>query len=388
MQSEFVKAHLYDDVYKLLLEEGRYEGIDVRDAVVQIQARRAVRDKLPQWYADFRLRFPSVAAAEQCSSAQAAQYKQHLISRAERLCDLTGGLGVDAYYFALKAASVTYIEKNADYCACAEHNFKMLEANNIKTFCADALEALSRIDETDVFYIDPSRRNSDGKRLYALTDCEPDILQLLPLLRKRLIAKLSPMADVCALIRLLPRMSAMHVVAVRNECKEILAVIESEEQPLPVNIQCVNLLSKDEYFRFTLEDEKNAYPSLASEAGRYLYEPNAALMKAGAFKLPARRFGLQKIAVSSHLYTADSLMAAFPGRCFEVVETLPYNNEGRRRIAKCYPQANITVRNFPATAAELHRRLKIADGGDTYIFATTMHDGSKHLIVCRKARLQ
>jgi len=253
---------------------------------------------------------------------------------------------------------------------------------------ADAVEYLEQIEQVDLFYIDPARRGEGDKRVYALEDCEPDLIRLAPaLLQKapRIIAKISPMADIQHTLQLLPQTTGVHVVSVKNECKELLFILERTTALVDPLITCVNLTSEStESFSFTLADERDTATGMAAGIGRFLYEPNASLLKAGAFKCVADRMGVAKLQVSSHLYTSDNLVELFPGRKFAVQEVYPFTGKLAKELHKSVPKANITVRNFPLSVQELRKRTKIAEGGDVYIFATTNANGDKLLVRCSK----
>lgn len=386
---QFVKEHAADDLNRLLLSASRYPSIDVAFAVEQIASRRQIRDKLPAWYANEALLFPSKISAEQCSSEQTASYKQRLVKESDRLCDLTGGLGIDSFYFSRLVSHVTYIERFPAYCEAARHNFAALNVANITIVEGDSKELVAGLPEVDVFYIDPARRGEGNKRVYALTDCEPDLPALLPELFRhapKVIAKLSPMADIRLTLDLLPGTTGIHVLSVKNECKELLFVVERDMEMVSPAIHCINFNNngREESFTFSLMDEQVEELHLACQLKRYLYEPNASLLKAGAFKSTAARFGMEKLHVSSHLYTSDERKDNFPGRSFVVEEVYPFSSKLCKSLAKDIPQANITVRNFPLSVDELRKRTKIADGGEVYLFATTLADNSKILVKCRK----
>lgn len=381
----FVEEHLGEDVDRLLLTASRYPEIDMPWAVDQIRARRQIREKLPDWYACGELVFPSRIAAEQCSSEQTALYKQRLIEDGCHLCDLTGGLGVDSYAFSRKAGTVTYTERFADYCEAARHNFKVLGAENIQVVNTEAEAWLDSSTGVDVFYLDPARRGEGNKRVFALSDCEPDLVGLLPSLFNRapkVIAKISPMADLRQTMSLLPQTTEIHVVSVRNECKELLFVMEREHECEYPRIRCVNFRSdeREEVFDFDFRQESALSSLLAKEVAAYLYEPNVSVLKAGAFKSISSVFNLPKLEVSSHLYTSDDWVEAFPGRIFRVEEVLPFSGKLLKNLYSSIPKANITVRNFPLSVEELRKRTKIRDGGDVYLFGTTLQDGRKVLI--------
>ena len=386
---QFIKDHAADDLARLLLSAAKYPGMDIPFLADQIASRRQIREKLPSWYDNERLVFPAKIAAELFSSEQTASYKQELIGQVWTVCDLTGGLGIDSYYLSSKAKHLTYIERFPVYCEAAKHNFSVLEADNITVVNADTAQSADTLPEVDAFYIDPARRGESNKRVFALQDCEPDLPGLLPKLLKRsprVIAKLSPMADIQMTLDLLPGTTSVHVLSVRNECKELLFVTEREADGEGPSIRCVNFGPDGiQSFFFTLEEERNAVLVPAGQVGAYLYEPNASVLKAGAFKQIAVRTGVKKLQVSSHLYTSDQLVPDFPGRRFRVDEVLPFTGKLCKGLSKTIPQANITVRNFPLSVDELRKRTKISDGGHAYLFATTLADGKKVLVRCSKA---
>ena len=383
---QFIKDHATDDLTRLLLSAAKYPGMDIPFLVDQIAVRRQIREKLPSWFENGQLVFPAKIAAEQCSSEQTAAYKQELIGESWTICDLTGGLGIDSYFLSRKAKHLTYIERFPVYCEAAKHNFSVLEANNITIINADAAQVVDTLPEVDAFYIDPARRGESNKRVFA---CEPNLPGLLPELLKRsprVIAKLSPMADIQMTLELLPGTTSVHVLSVRNECKELLFVVEREADGREPSVRCINFgLDGMQSFSFTLEEERSAVLVPAGQVGTYLYEPNASVLKAGAFKQIAVRTGVKKLQVNSHLYTSDHLVSDFPGRRFRVDEVLSFTGKLCKGLSKTIPQANITVRNFPLSVEELRKRTKITDGGHVYLFATTLVDGEKVLVKCSKA---
>lgn len=385
-QKQFIHDHASDDINKLLLGANKYPDMDIPFLVEQIASRKQIREKLPSWYENEDLLFPAKIAAEQCSSEQTARYKQRLVSAADSMCDLTGGLGIDSFFFSQKVKQLTYIERFPAYCEVAQHNFQVLGASNIIVRNENSTDILADLPEVDAFYIDPARRGEGNKRVYALSDCEPDLPVILPELFKkspRVIAKLSPMADIQQTLSLLPGAVAIHVLSVKNECKELLFDIRRDTGSIvsPL-IHCMGFTSsgEEQSFYFTLEEEHESIPVLTSEVKEYLYEPNASIMKAGAFKSVALRYHLEKLHVSSQLYTSASHVSDFPGRKFKVEEILPFSGKLCKNLGKECPKANITVRNFPLSVEELRKRSKIKDGGDVYLFATTLSNGEKVII--------
>ena len=386
----FIQAHLSDDPDRLLLSASRYPEIDMPFVVAQITARRQIKEKLPTWYQQEQLLFPAKIAAEQCSSEQTALYKQQLVTEGDTLCDLTGGLGIDSYYFSRRVKQVYYIERFPSYCEVARANMATLGARNVAVLEGDSTQWLDQLPAIDVFYVDPARRGEGNKRMFALSDCEPDLTQLLPrLLAKapRVIAKLSPMADLRQTLALLPTTQAIHILSVKNECKELLFVIGREPRKSAVPIHCVHLTKQaasDECFVCSLEAEQQAASHLATTLRRYLYEPNASVLKAGAFKQVACQFPVEKLQVSSHLYTSDHYLDRFPGRRFEVDEVIPFHSKSCKQLAGQSLQANVTTRNFPLTVEALRKKCRIREGGDIYLFATTGPKEEKLLIRTHK----
>ena len=386
----FIQAHLSDDPDRLLLSASRYPEIDMPFVVAQITARRQIKEKLPTWYQQEQLLFPAKIAAEQCSSEQTALYKQQLVTEGDTLCDLTGGLGIDSYYFSRRVKQVYYIERFPSYCEVARANMATLGARNVVVLEGDSTQWLDQLPAIDVFYVDPARRGEGNKRMFALSDCEPDLTQLLPRLlarAPRVIAKLSPMADLRQTLALLPTTQAIHILSVKNECKELLFVIGREPRESAVPIHCVHLTKQaasDECFVCSLEAEQQAASHLATTLRRYLYEPNASVLKAGAFKQVACQFPVEKLQVSSHLYTSDHYLDRFPGRRFEVDEVIPFHSKSCKQLAGQSLQANVTTRNFPLTVEALRKKCRIREGGDIYLFATTGPKEEKLLIRTHK----
>ena len=371
-----------------MLSASRYPGVDIPFVADQIEARKRAREKLPAWYNERGIVYPSRLAVEQCSSEQTAGYKRAL-AVGETLCDLTGGLGVDAWSFSRAMKEVLYVERLPAYCEAARHNFTVLGAGNIRVICGEAGDRLPEIS-ADTIYLDPARRAAGNRRVFALADSEPDLLQLKPLLLKaarRVIVKISPMADLSETVRLLPETGEIHLLSVRNECKELLFVLGHSPRPEAITIHAVNFTSsgKEQHNSFLMQEERESIPFWAERVEEYLYEPHASLLKAGAFKWVSSSFQLKKLHPHSHLYTADRYLPDFPGRVFVVEEQGDFSGRQLKQIARRYPKANITTRNFNLTAAELRRKSGITEGGECYLFATTLSPGIAKLLLCRKA---
>jgi len=278
---------------------------------------------------------------------------------------------------------VIYIERYESYCEIARHNFKVWGANTVEVMQGESMTCLDRLPAVEVFYVDPARRGDQAQRVYALADCEPNLPPNLPRLMAKasfLIAKLSPMIDITRSLALLPHTKEVHILSVKNECKEVLFVV-GHAAVVP-QIICVNLHSNDAEERFVFEwgDEQKYVITPTSEVGAYLFEPNASVLKAGAFKSVASRFDCLPLHVSSHLYTANEERKDFPGRHFKVQAVIPYKGKNRKQLGRDFPKANITIRNFPLSVVELRQKTKIKEGGDDYLFATTLANEEKVII--------
>ena len=385
----FIRAHTTDDVRQLALRGTKDPQVDLPFALQQIEGRQKAQAKLPEHFAREEVLYPVTQSMEQCSSATTADYKATLIEGTS-LADLSGGFGVDTFAFARHFRHCTYIEPQPGLCDIVRHNATVFGLDNIEILQGTMEEEMEHIGQVDWLYVDPSRRDSHGRRVVTLEACTPDLTQCLPLLhahaRKGVLAKLSPLIDLGGTLRQLPETAEIHVVAVNGECKEVLFLLrfEGKTHNTP-KIQAVNFVQgQPRTFAFTLEEEAAAKPVLAANLGTYLYEPNAAILKAGAFKCLATRFGIQKLHPHSHLYTSDTLLPDFPGRTFSIMEQIPFGKRAATAVAAITDRANVAVRNFPLTAEELKAKLKLKDGGDVYLFGTTLSGGDKTLLLCKR----
>lgn len=384
---EFIIQHKDDDTDSLLLSAKRYPDIDVPYAVDQIEARRRLKNKLPEWYAvSDDLIMGGRIPAEQCSSEVTAKYKRSLVL-GESLCDLTGGMGVDLYYMSRGLKSAIYTERQHHLCEAAEHNFKVLGADNITIHEGDGREL--PIPDVDTIYLDPARRAGDGSRVYEVADCEPNIIEWQDELLshcKRLVTKLSPMADIHRTVERLHNVTDVHVVAVKGECKEVLMVQSSKPSTDDINIHCVDFVTEgilEHHYRMKDEAEASA-TYCGDDVSTYLYEPDVTLMKSHAFRHICKVYEVDKLDADVHLYTSNSLVDNFPGRRFVVEEELDFSSKMLKTIKRNIPQANITSRGFVLTADELRKRAGIKDGGSVYLFACTVM-GRKVIVKCKKA---
>jgi 16S rRNA G966 N2-methylase RsmD len=381
---QFIRENLNADVPTLALKKAPV-GTDVSLALRQIEARQLLRKKVPSWSENEDLLFPVHLSIEQCSSEASAQYKANLLS-GETFADLTGGLGVDTCFISRHFQQADYVERQAELCDLAQHNFAVLNAN-VKVWNETAEEYLKHCGPKDCIFIDPARRDEHGRKTVSISDCTPDVAALQELLLEKankVMVKLSPMLDISKALEELKHVCEVHVVAVANECKELVVIMERGFQGEPEFV-CVNLLTPQPELRFTMEEERNCSGKLADSVSQYLYEPNPAVMKAGCYKLLTERFGVFKLHKNSNLYTSKQLISAFPGRVFEVEGWAPYNKKVKQSLLDDVEKASIAVRNFPLSVAELRKALKIGDGDETYLFATTLKGEKKVVIRTRKA---
>ncbi|MBO4595902.1 MAG: hypothetical protein J5632_04755 [Bacteroidales bacterium] len=424
---EFIAEHLNDDPASLVLQRHRWPGIDVALAAEGIAAKRKLRSKVPEWYADERLLFPSALSAEQCSSTVTARHKAHLALEfgGTRIADLTGGLGVDAWQFALAGATVLYNEMNPALADAAKRNFDLLGCSGVSVsnceITSGNLGAILDGFRPDLVYLDPARRGSGGRKVFRLEDCSPNLLEIQDIVLGRgirLMAKLSPIADISLLGRTLHNLKEIHIVEASGECKELLALCEPgfdgeytvvaeiagqgdavARQPFGCIIRgaapnvprrCLAPVEMPFVFSFLPSEEK-----IAGQAGNdtvmpdligHLFAPGPALMKSGAFKLIAQRFGLRPLGPSAHLYlvpenAGTGAFAPF-GKLFEIQEVAPLSKASLKRFAALWPDAEITARALPLSSDELRRKMALRGGGSTHIFAFGT-PGGKYLIAAK-----
>jgi len=395
--TDFVYLHKQDDIQRLLLSADKYPGIDVRLAARFISARKKIVKKVPSWSHSEGLIFNDTLATEQCSSELTADYKKRFVKKGVIL-DLTGGLGVDSFFMSKNAAHLYYFEKNKELCESAEQNFKNLGLDNITVSnCEITIDNIDKLNITraDLIYLDPARRDNNKNPVYALTECQPNLLELkdsLFLLSGSILVKVSPMVDILATLRQIPEISEIHILSVNNECKELLFLLESNYRDLlsgidDINICTVNFCNNGliENFDFKLGDENRCISEFSDTVlPTFLYEPNSSILKAGAFRILGKTYGLKKLHKHTHLYISEKHNESFPGRCFEIKEEFDFNKATIKLLRKKYPKANISTRNFPLSPEELKQTLRIHDGGEIYIFGCIVWNGLKKILVCTK----
>ena len=378
---DFIRQHAADDVRKLALQGTKDAAVDLSMALQQIAGRQTALKKLPSWAAVERVLYPPHLNMEQCSSEQTARYKARLAGSGDTYVDLTGGLGVDFYWMSQGFKQRYYVERNAELCELVEHNFRTL-GHSCSVCCCDTATYLPTVPHADVVFLDPARRNEHGGRTYDIKDCTPNILELLPLLMEKadkVILKLSPMLDWRKAVDDLQYVREVHIVSVDNECKELLLVLEQTERPL--RLVCVN---NNQIFEVSSHPSPlTSHPSpLTSE--QFLYEPNASIMKAGCFDALAQQYPVCQVSANSHLFLSSVEIEDFPGRRFQICAISSTNKQTLKETLAGVSRANISVRNFPLSVEQLRKKLRLKDGGDTYIFATTEADGAHSLYICRK----
>lgn len=370
----YINHRLNDDVHKIAMTKSPFKEVEAKELANQIAAKNKSQRKLPGWYRAENIYYPALLSIEQCSSETTAKYKAGL-AKGNSLIDLTGGFGVDSLYFAKKAAHVTHCEINTELSEIAAHNARVLKQDNISFLAGDGLDWLNKTDTTfDTIYIDPARRSNAGK-VFMLKDCTPNVVEQLDLLlskSKRIIIKTAPLLDLTAGLKELKNVAEIHIVSTKNEVKELLWVLERNAMP-PVKISCATLNEEERHFTFLKEKEENTEPQiLTGPLLTYLYEPDAALLKSGAFNLIAETYGLQKLDTQTQLYTADICNNEFPGRIFKINRVI---TSGQLKKEKQLT-GNVIVRNYRDKAENLVKKYKIKpDQHQFLLFTQSREDG-------------
>lgn len=357
-----------------------FKDITVQELIIQIEGLIKAKKKLPTWFNTNNILFPPKLNLEQTSSEKTADYKASLLP-SKNTIDITGGFGIDSYYFSKHHDKVTHVEHNETLAQLVKHNATILNADNLNILIGDGVEMLKN-QKFDLIYIDPSRRNDVKGKVFLLRDCEPNVPKLLHKLfehSNRLLIKTSPMLDIQVGFNELDNVTSIDVVAVDNEVKELLWILEKNiSKPLVINT--VNILNdENEIFNFKPQDTVNATFGLPLS---FLYEPNAAILKSGAFNEISANLNVNKLHQHSHLYTNNKLIK-FPGRCFKIEKIVPYS-KAEMRSGITFDKANITTRNFPETVQQLRKKWKLKDGGSIYLFFTTVENDKKMMLICSK----
>lgn len=380
---QFIDSQLGVSIPQLALQKNPFSDIEWITIVNQIEAKAKARTKLPTWYNAVNILYPSKISVEQTSSERTAEYKSSLLNGSS-LIDLTGGFGVDDYFFAKTMKRVTHCEINSDLSDIVKHNFKQLRVTNIDCIAGDSSTTLqSSTEKWDWIYIDPSRRNDAKGKVFMLKDCLPNVPANLDLYFEKsdaILIKTAPLLDLAAGLSELQNVKTIHIVALENEVKELLWELHKNYSGT-IGIKTVNLI-KDKTDTFEFELNAEATEANYSLPKRYLYEPNSAIMKSGGFNEISSQYQLDKLHKHSHLYTSNELID-FPGRIFEIQHVIPYTKK-EIKIHLDNSKHNLTTRNFPETVENIRKKWKIKDGGDSYCFFTTDMNNDKIVLLCNK----
>lgn len=381
---EYIKANEKTDVSLLALGKNPFPTVEWREIVAQIDGRQKSKEKLPTWYATANIVYPTKLSIEQTSSEKTAAYKAKLIAGSS-IIDLTGGFGVDSYFFSKRFQSVIHCEVNSELSAIAENNFESLDINNIRCIAGDSTKVLSDLSlRFDWIYLDPSRRNDLKGKIFLLKDCLPNVPEQLNFyfqFSDKILIKTSPLLDISAGMKEMKFVKKIHIVATDNEVKELIWEIEKNYILYP-EIVTVNFQKEtSQNFSFVLNQ---AVVAKLGVLKTYLYEPNRAIMKSGGFDQVSVRFNIDKLHPNSHLYTANELID-FPGRVFRIDNILPYQKKEIKKYLAS-KKANIAVRNFPESVHEIRKKWNISDGGELYCFFTTDVNDVKIMLLCSKIK--
>ena len=379
---QFISDNLKSEITKLILKGSPFASISIQELANQILAKQKSTKKLPTWFSLDNIYYPEKISIEQTSSETTANYKSKIIS-GDTIIDITGGFGVDCYYFSKQFKKVIHCEINEELSTIVKHNYKQLHIKNIDTYCGNGLDYLKENNTTfDCIYIDPSRRDEVKGKVFMLKDCQPNIAPKIDFFftkSNQILIKVSPILDLKNTIRELQNVKEIHIVALNNEVKEVLFLLE-KNYTNTIQIKTINIVkTENQYFDFDFNEEVG---STYSEPLCYLYEPNVAILKSGGFHQISKKLNLNKLHQHSHLYTSETLID-FPGRVFKIEHVISYD---KKKLKKLLPnnKANITTRNFPKTVAQIRKETKVKEGGNTYIFFTTDVNNTHKLVICKK----
>lgn len=379
---EFIRIHADEDVRQLAFLGKKHPEVDMAYALDQIAGRQKARVKIPSWASIDGIVYPPHISMEQCSSEQTARYKARIAGEGKMIVDLTAGFGVDMAFMSAGFKQAVHVEMQPQLCAISSENYKLLGLNHVQVVCSDGVEYLHQMQHADLIFIDPARRDQHGARTYGIADCTPNVLEIIDeMLEKadRVLIKLSPMLDWQKAVSDIGRVSEVHIVSVANECKELLLEVKNGKGE-KVKVFCVN---DDQVFSYEI-GEPHPLTLSPLHSFTFLYEPNASIMKAGCFQLIEQRFGITQPDANSHLFLSEQKVEGFPGRGFVIERISTMNKRELKEALAGIDKANVAVRNFPLSVADLRKRLKLKDGGDVYIFATTDAKKGHLVMVCRK----
>jgi len=379
---DFIQQNLKSNLTQLILKGSPFNGVTIQELANQIVTQQKSEKKLPTWFQTENIYYPPKLNLEQTSSEITANYKASLV-KGNHLIDITGGFGVDCVAFSRQFTKVTHCELNKELSQIASHNFNQLDIQNIETVAGNGIEYLQQSKETfDCIYIDPSRRSDVKGKVFLLKDCEPNLPEHLDFLFEKtdtLLIKVSPILDISSAIGELKFVKEVHTVAVKGEVKELLFLAEKNYSE-SIEIKTINFQKNTiENFDFIHKSQAKSSYELPQ---KYLYEPNAAILKSGGFHQVSDQLAIQKLHPHSHLYTSKELIE-FPGRIFEIEHVLNYDKKKIKKLVS-NSKANITTRNFPKTVQQIRKELKLKDGGHQYLFFTTDKNDQFKTILCKK----
>ncbi len=382
---QFIRENEQEDAFQLSLRYSEVDGVPIQLVAEQIASRQKAKQKLPSWYDTKGILYPQKLSMEQCSSETTAKYKASLVN-GKHFVDLTGGAGVDAWALSSSFETGDYVEQNSLLAELTKVNFEKLGIEDLSITNGSAEEFLQKIhDSVDLIYIDPARRDQHKNRVFQLSDCIPDIIELLPILKskaKQVLIKTSPMMDIDLSLKSMKGVSEVYILSVDNDCKEVLYLVE-EVEVKELLIKTVNFKKGDkEQFDFSQREASTAQ-ACYSLPKKYLYEPNASIMKSGAFELISQRFSLSKLHPNTQLYTSNELVESFPGRRFIIEANIGYD---KKELKKLIPdqKANVATRNFKDNVDKIRKKTGLKDGGDYFVFACTNLDNNPTILITKK----
>jgi len=384
---KWIEEHRDCDTSKLRLSCRKKDNYALYEfAIMQIECRKKSAKKLSKTLQSPKFIFPTSLSAEQCTSDRLASFHASLIAEGETILDMTAGLGIDAFHLAQKASHITAIDLNSDVAEALSINAKEIGLQNFTALNADSVEYLkSTTQHFDTIFIDPARRGDGGKRLFALSDCQPNVVELIELIKahcNKLIIKASPMLDATQILRELPDVTELYAIGTKQECKEIVAIVDFKNFASIRSLHCVTTSETDCKFSFSQREETDAISTNGEILpGMYLYEPYPSVMKLQPFKTLSQRYDVAKLHQHTHLYTSSKIIPDFPGECYKIERIFPFTSRIIKEVSKEFPKANVTVRNFILSAEDLRKRLKIKDDNKYRLYGVTVSNGDRLLII-------
>lgn len=386
-QREFIEENKEEDINSLLLKKWD-KDLDIMFCIRQIIGRKKAKEKFPLLI-NYNLIYPDKIYLEQTSSDITANYKAELFNGQKTIRDLTSGFGIDDIYFSKYIDKVFYHERNSELAEIAKLNFQNMGIENIEVIIGDSIQELENYSKTDIIYLDPSRRDDNKNKVFLLKDCQPNIIGLIPKLFEKadiIAIKLSPMLEINSLKQCIDNIKQIHIVSIKNECKELFIILEKGYIG-EIEYLCIDYKGDNKsIFNFHEGETQDTEFLNIEDINRlnYLYEPNSSIMKASGYRFISKKFNLKKLSLFSHLFLSDKHLELFPGRSFRIKEVLEFKSSGIKDLKKRFPFANISIRNFPLTVSEIRKKTDIKDGGEDYLFFTTIGKDKKIILICNK----